>query len=846
MPALLLLLIFVPMISLAGELKGSIRDEQGKPLPGAAIVLSGLSRGAYSDKDGNYILKNINIGDYQAEARSVGYITQKKNISFISAEQSITLNFNMKASSLLTKGVEVSASRRQAQSDTRTSILTISPKEAKFKAGAAEDVFRSLQTLPGVTAPNDFSSQLIIRGSGPDQNLIVMDNIELFNPYRLYGFVSMFNPETVNQISLMTGGFPARYSDRLSAVLDINNRDGSQDSYFGGKANISLTNANIVMEGKLPLLNGSWIISTRRTYYDLIAGPIARASGAVDGDVALPNFRDIQAKFTLRPNEFNQISINLISSRDNTQLTSASGRAQPDSISIFDKSFNDVAGITWRWTPDTNFLLSSTASWYDNTGSNSFGGSGGSQVIAGGDVSREEFERLQDSLRQAGLDVPTLFSVEGNTGFSFQKKSLRSDLLWRTGTAHTFEAGIMADFISTGVNFDVKFDPRLIALRRSNPRIPELPETFGTKMYYNRYGGYIQDNIRVMEGLTVQAGLRFDYFGILDKSYVAPRLSMAYALSPISTFRAAWGYYYQSPGYEKLLDRQSFFDFTRPETKNLRAEKAEHLILGLEHMLSTEWQLRIEGYYKGFSDLIVQEKLRGTGYKVERIDSADIKTRAGWTAPIAYSTDSLTTVPVNGATGSAWGFEILLQKVHSEGENNLYGWVSYSFAKAVRKRDGLILPFNFDRRHTLNIVGGWRISSSFDINFTWTYGSGFPWTGALGITPRVVQVKDTNTGQMQSKIDTDWRGVVFNVDRGGEANINQTRLPDYHRLDIRFTTYTNWFGLKWTVYLDIINVYNRSNILSVNYRVNRENLQIEKRETSMLPILPTFGFSVLF
>jgi hypothetical protein len=116
---------------------------------------------------------------------------------------------------------------------------------------------------------------LIIRGSGPDQNLIIFDDVEVFNPYRLYGAISMFNPETVEDINLITGGFPARYGDRLSAVLEVTNRDGIRNKFFSGNVNVNLTNANVVIEGKNPFgINGSWIFNSRRTYYDLLLEPL--------------------------------------------------------------------------------------------------------------------------------------------------------------------------------------------------------------------------------------------------------------------------------------------------------------------------------------------------------------------------------------------------------------------------------------------------------------------------------------------------------------------------------------------------------------------------------------------
>ena len=828
------------------DVRGTISDQAGKPLVGATVLIKKLERGTQSKTGGAFILSGIPQGKHLLEARLIGYEPAKQEIT-VSSTSKNEFKLVLKQTSVEMKGVEVTASRRkQEQSDTRTSILTIEPRDAKFKAGAAEDVLRSLQTLPGVVAPNDFSSQLIIRGSGPDQNLIIMDNIEVFNPYRLYGFVSMFNPETVSGITLMTGGFPAKYSDRLSAVLDITNRVGTKDKVFTGMANVSLTNANLVVEGALPFWDASWIVSTRRTYYDLIAGPIAKASGAVDGDIALPNFRDIQAKIAFSPFENHTFYLNGISSRDNTELTSGASRKQADSISIFDKSFNDVAGLTWVWSPTTKLITTTTLSYYQNTGANNFGGEGGSNSLFGDTVTRESLEKIQDSLRKLGLEVPRLYSIEGSTSFNFKKTSIKSDVSWNISPEHLIEVGGAVDFITTGVNFEIIFDPRLKALRASNPRIAALPESFGTSIDYLRTNVYVQDNIKITKDLTVQPGLRFDRFEIIDRSYISPRLSASYALDPTTTLRAAWGIYYQSPGYEKLFDRQVVLDLTTSAVQTLKAEKATHYILGLERMITPEWQVRVEGYYKNFDDLILQQKLKGTNYRTERIEGMDITKREGWTAPIAFVGDSLTTTPINSATGKAYGVEFFLQKMQTTGDNPFYGWLSYSYGFANRYRDGFTIPFNFDRRHNLSITGGWKANSWLDVNFTWSYGSGFPWTKPVGVKPRIIQEKDTVTGMNVAKIDVDWRGVVFAIDRGGDENLNQARLPDYHRLDIRGTTYAEWFGWKWSFYLDVINVYNRKNILSENYNINRETLEIETRQTSMLPILPTIGFSMKF
>lgn len=851
-------LIFLPVVLAllvsgelhAGSVKGKVRDDNRSPVSGAVVQIRTLKKGDYTDRDGRYEIKDVPPGSYVLEVSMLGYKTEKTSV-VVKQDEDLVVDLRISQQAVTTQSVEVRAQlKRQQQTDTRTSVITVDPQEAKTKAGAVEDVFRTLQTMPGVVAPNDFSSQLVIRGSGPDQNLILMDNIELFNPYRLYGFISLFNPETVNGITLLTGGFGARYSDRLSAVLDITNRDGYRDrGYITGKLNMSLTNANLVLDGAIPVWNGSWVVSTRRTYYDLIAGPIARSLGAVDGDVAFPNFRDLQVKVTFLPTPEHKITLNGLTSRDNTMFESGQNRERADSVSITDNSYNDVFGVSWLWLAGNGYSMNTVISTYTNTGATSFGGLGGSQAVIGTNdpVKKNDFQRIQDSLRLAGLDVPQLYSISGSTGYTFRKTSIRNEHSWHVDSTHTLDAGLMHDWIYTGVLVNIDFDPRLKALQQVNPRIPRIPDNFENGVSYIRSSAYLQDNIRVTKALTVQGGVRADYFALIDKFYVAPRLSASYALGPMSTLRAAWGTYYQSPGYEKLFDAQVFLDLTSTAVQNLRAEKATHYILGVDHMLSDEWQVKAEVYYKGFQDLILPQRKQGiiwTSEKIPGLADSVYRTRAGWTTPQAIIGDSLTTTPVNSATGESYGLELMLQKVANIGENKLYGWVSYSLALANRYQEGLTIPFNYDRRHNFNIVGGMKISENIDLSFTFVYGTGFPWTQPLGIKPRVILVKDTVSGEMTPRIDTDWRGVVFDVERGGLANINQGRLPDYHRLDIRFTTYARWFDCKWSFYLDVINVYNQRNVVAEQFRVDQETLKLTRRPQYMLPILPTLGFSV--
>ncbi len=837
-----------------GTVEGHVRDAQGAPLLGATVRVEDVSRGAAVDSAGHYVIPNVPSGEQWLRVTFVGYAEQRRRIS-VPAAGNVTADFTLNEASIQGREVTVRAhGKRQAQSDTRTSVTRIEPREAKYLPGAAEDVMRSLRSLPGVLAPNDFSAQLVVRGSGPDQNLILIDGIEVFNPYRLYGLVSMFNPETVSDVTLLTGGFPARYGDRLSAVLDVTNREGERAAPLLGKLNASITNANLVLEGSLPeSLHGGWLLSGRRTYYDLIAGPILRAANVLEGDVALPNFQDVQFKATANPVPEHGFVLDALFNRDGTDITSSANRDRIDSLSVVDRSYNAVLGASWRYTPTPNVLSKTTLSWYRNNGSTQFGGEGGSRLLYG-DLSRDSVIKLlqalppelQDSLRARGIDPndpPGLSIGNGNAGFSFRKYTVENETSIEAG-GNLVEFGAGVDMINTGLEFSAEPDSLLLAFRQAGRQA--FPDSIQTDIDYYRAHAYAQDRIELLDGVWLQPGLRFDYYKIIDRAYLSPRVAATWAIDPITTLRGAFGVYYQSPGYEKLIDGNTFYDLTAPEVQDLKAERSMHYVLGLDRMLNDTWQVKFEGYYKSFSDLIVQQKVNGVDY-ISEPTGENPKYRKGWTTPVARSGDSLTTIPVNDATGDAYGFEVMLQRTTMPNEGyGLNGWISYTLAWANRYRDGVTFPFNFDQRHTLNLVANYRFNSWFEAGMSFTYGSGYPYTPAIGFHPIVVMAKDS-TGATVPTIATNLFGnVLFSVDRGGVANINSARLPDYQRLDVRGTFYTHWFGWDWSWYLDIANVYNHTNLLTRSYNVDQDTIELTTHDVTMFPILPTLGMSVKF
>lgn len=836
---LIIILISIKVIfPQTGNLQGKVFDGNN-PLPSVNIFIIGLGIGTATDKNGFYTIKNIPVGDYQVRFSSIGFQSITKSISILS-NKTTELNITLKPIIIEFQTVEVAAKKIQEQSDTRTSLIDVEPRSAKILPGASEDVFRTLQALPGVVAPNDFSSQLIVRGSGPDQNLIIMDDVEIFNPYRLYGVISMFNPDAIQDLNLISGGFPVKYGDRLSAVLDVTNREGDNTKNLKAMINTSIADANIVLEGRNPFnLKGSWLLNSRRTYYDLIIEPFVKSANLVDENTSFPNFYDVQTKLVFGPFNGHKFLLNGIISRDGVNVISGKGRKTADSVGVYNQTKHNVAALAWHYASSKNFFNKLIFSYYKNFGDTDFD----SQILDP-TLNRSAFENiLPDTVK------PYLLNFKFNGDFDYNKISFDNKLtyLWND---NVFEAGAGIDFMETIVRFNFEFDPQLRALFSANPQFRSSLSDLKDVKRYNRIKFYAQNTFKLNERFFINPGIRFDHFEILDKLYISPRLSLSYAIDGVTTIRAAVGLYYQSPGYEKFFDQNVLFDLDKKYTSSLRAEKSIHYVLGLERWLTEEWNFRVESYYKKFDDLIIPKKVQGTVFHTELIPGRNPMIASNWTRPVPVLSDSNTQIPINNSYGNAYGLEFMLAKKTSLSSSKLTGWISYSLAFADRYEDGVKYPFRFDQRHTVNVVLNYEFNNWFYMGLRWQYGSGFPLSIPYGVKPRIIYTDTNGDGVFDTPIIATRKSlsnpnaegeVIFNLDFNNQKF--NARKPAYHRLDVRFNFISKFWGADWTFYLDVINIYNRKNVVGYDYFVEKD-LTVGKEQNNMFPILPTLGISV--
>ena len=403
-----LLLMLLPLSVRAATLSGFIADRSnGESLPYANVVLKGADRPivALSNVDGYYAIQGVPEDiSYVLTISYIGYISFQDTLTFRAGETR-RLDVQLKPELIVVEEIVVEGKREEEEQRIQPGFVEVETAKIREMPAIGEaDILRSLHLLPGIQAASDISSGLYIRGGGPDQTLILLDQMPLYNPSHAFGFFSTFNPDAIRDMSLHKGAYPAKYGGRLGSVLDVHNKDGNRKG-FDASGGISLIAARLTLEGPTP--KGSWMVSGRRTYID----PLLSFIRDEDTDVPTYYFYDLNAKFN---QDF--------SDNDKVQISGYFGR---DDLS-FDVDEDSFFGIRWG---NTAFL----GKWTHVFSPALFG----NFVVAGSDYA----SKIELNI----LDTPILLS-NGITDFT-----IKGDVDWFAAHDHALSGGFLA------THYDFKF-----------------------------------------------------------------------------------------------------------------------------------------------------------------------------------------------------------------------------------------------------------------------------------------------------------------------------------------------------------------------------------------------------
>jgi len=312
----ILFTIFLLMIHtsflIAGTIHGFLREKDSKePIIMGNIWIKGTNIGTTTNMKGYYVLSSLPPGTYEICFRYIGYKTEIFTKQ-IARNDDIKFDVDLELETIQFQDVVVEAERDKRELDIKPGQIAMQVPQLRSIPSIVEaDLFRSLQMLPGVATLSDFSAGLYVRGGSPDQNLILLDHIDVYNPNHMFGFFSTFNTDAIKSVELLKGGYPSSYGGRLSSVLNVVNKEGNRQE-FQGVSRLSLLSFSTTLEG--PWKHGSWMVSGRRTYLEL-AEKLA--------DFELPYyFYDGHANINWDINKNNQASISFYAGNDVLDLTS--------------------------------------------------------------------------------------------------------------------------------------------------------------------------------------------------------------------------------------------------------------------------------------------------------------------------------------------------------------------------------------------------------------------------------------------------------------------------------------------------------------------------------------------
>lgn len=543
-----------------GIIKGHVVDESTKePLIGVNVILVDTPFGAATDADGNYSIPNLPIGTYRVFFQYIGYKMWVQTDVVIRADRTTTVDAGLQFTVLETDGVVVTAEYYQKNQTELTSVVGFSTEEIRRSPGAGQEITRVLNALPGVASRGETSQDLFVRGGSPLENGFYIDNIFIPNASHFttgdgssFGPVGLINTEFVEHVDFYSGGFSSAYGDRLSSISMVRYREGNANRVTG-ELGLNFAGGTAIVEGPWADGKGTFFVSGRRSYLDIIANAI-NAGGA-------PAFGDVQGKMTYQIN--NKHSLSLLNLFGQSRFTQRAEDAEEDGDNEFidvDGAQNTV-GLTWLALWKENGYSSTSASY-------SF--------------------RNRDFVSQRLVD-----------------NSLKLD------------EQIRSDFVNLrNVNFR-QFNPRLKAEFGGELVYEESSFEFNQEPYTSRSGiaqtGFVRElsesTVRLgsfvslianpVQRLQLTLGVRSDYTSLNEDLSLSPRAALSYQVTPKLSINGSAGVFHQAvPLYITAQD---------PANRDLDQMQARHFIVGIDYLLTPDTKLTIEAYEKQYRHMPIQD-----------------------------------------------------------------------------------------------------------------------------------------------------------------------------------------------------------------------------------------------
>lgn len=766
-------------------LSGTISDSKSnETIIGVNVFIPELKTGTTTNEYGFYSI-TIPNGTYTIQLSSVGFQILEEKIVL---DKNIKNNFKLAASEeqlqevIITDNRKATNIRKAEMSVNKLSAATI--KKMPVVLGEV-DILKSILLLPGVTNAGEGASGFNVRGGGADQNLILLDEANIFNSSHVFGFFSVFNPDAIKDLKLYKGGIPARYGGRASSVLDIYQKDGNSNN-FHASGGIGLITSRLLLEGPIVKNKGSFLFGGRGSYAHLFL----KLNEKQKDNTAY--FYDLNTKLSYKLNPNN-----------NLYLSGYFGR---DVFSI-QKSFTNTYGnstLNLRWNHlFTDKLFSNLSLIY-------------SDYYYGLELGLIGFT-WDSGIKNYNIKYDFKNYISDNFKLNYGVNAIYYD--FNPGTIRPLgDSGI----IYKQLEKKKALEPALYVEAEHNiSKKLSLSYGFRYSLFYRMGASNInnyENNQAVVFNQEQQIyesaiPLSSTYYGknktIADFSNFEPRASIAYQLNENQSVKASYNRMVQ---YLQLISNTSSptpLDVWTPSDSFIKPQIADQMAVGyFRNFNDEEYSVEVESFYKTIKN------------RIDYIDGANL-----------IANEAIEQIILNGKMRS-YGLEVMFRK----NEGKLTGWISYTLSKSQQQTPGRTSLetginngewYNSLHDKTHNIA----ITSAYTLSKKWSFGANF----AL------------QTGQPVTFPNMYYEYQNINVPSYGLRNEN--RLPTYHHLDISatLTPHKNkdrkWKG-EWV--FSIYNLYNRKNAASINFRQNADTGANEAVKTSIFGMVPAVSYNFKF
>ncbi len=773
-------------------LSGTITYQaSGETIHEARISIPSINLGTNSNEYGFYSL-TVPKGIYDVYFKAPGMKTIVQKMDLNTDQKR---NVELADESEVLDEVEVNARKGENVSSTKIGQMELEMEKIKtLPAFMGEvDIIKTIQLLPGVSSVSEGGQGFYVRGGGPDQNLVLVDEAQVYNASHLFGFFSVFNSDAVKSVNMIKGGMPANFGGRISSVLEVKMNEGN-NKQFKVKGGLGLISSRLTIEGPIVKDKSSFIFSARRTYIDVLMKTFIPKNSAFSGSGYY--FYDLNFKANYRLSKKDKLFLSAYYGKD--QFTFGN---KNDDFSVQMPWGNAVASLRWNRIFSSKLFMNVTATFTDYLFS--FGSE------------QDDFKfKLSSGIRDWG----------GKADFSYFPSTRHRLKFGVEYLYHTFTP----TSVSASQN-DTQFDTG------------EAQQLFSHETAF-----YALDEYDVNDKIRINAGIRYSMYQFVGpfKRFInnsltgdtvinygngelihfyqgfEPRISGRWMVGKSSSIKGGFAYNYQYVHLTSLSAVSLPTDIWFPTTDIAKPQRGWQASLGyFQNFLNDRYEASIEIYYKGMNNLIE--------YKQGALPADNVND----------NTDNLLVF----GTGWSYGAEFFVKKAVGK----FTGWIGYTWAKTERKFPDLqeeVFPAKYDRRHDLTVVG------SYKLNDRWTFGASFIYASGNTLTlPSSWYIQDQNIlfnyGLRNSTRMAPYHRLDISATWYDKPTKTKTNPETGETMQVKKKFRSNW---NFSIY----NVYNRANPYFL-YIDNEGGLltndfKISVKQVTLFPIIPSATWNFEF